>query len=468
MKTFYQLGKKYQNKKKFISNEKESLNYKEFFSLCERVKTLLKPLQPGDVLCFYNKSQAKFLSFLMACLDKGIHFLPAYENLNILEYESLKKKIKPHYELSDSLKLVPCYPSSTKLDLPAGVIFQTSGSLGVSKFIYQSQKNLINNALRAQKYQEINTNSKAFVPIALSHIGGLNMQTLATFMSQGEVCFSNKAGFSKLKFFFDKNLTHAVLVPSHLRWIIQHPQWEKQSFSSPVTILTGSCPVSYDFFQKISNKENLRLLGVYGMTEIGPFTSIVEADCLSNIRQDLFPIGKECFGFSFKLSHKNEILIKGPSMGKYIERGNNKKGWKIVDCGNPWVHSGDKGVKDKDFFYYQGRIKREINLGGFKINPEKIEEILKQHPKVKNCFVYAEKDPIWHEIPVAKIVSKSISVAELKTFLKNHVGSLNIPRKWILVEGLKTSSIDKILISNEKTQLKHPTTVLPKLRKMLK
>ena len=441
METFYRLAENRQSRKPFISCEEGSLDYKDFFSLCKRAYKALNGLSPGEILLFCNKAPEKLLSFLMAALKREAHFLLAYENLSEWEYEHLKRKIRPHYEISKEGKLKSLYCSAARLNLPAGVIFQTSGSKGPSSFVYHSEKNLLENAERAGKYQEITEDSKAFVPITLSHTGGINMQTLAVFISGGEVYFSSGKGFLRLKKFFKENFTHAVLVPPHLRYILNSPQWKEMgAFQTQTLILTGSCPVSHEFYKMVGEK-NGRLLGVYGMTEIGPFVSVMEKEFLNNY-EDLFPIGKSHPDFEMKLSKKKEILIKGPSTGKYIER--TKTGWKVLNCGDPWVHSGDKGVKKGDIFYYRGRLKREINLGGFKINPEKIEEILKQHPKVSNCLVYAETDPLRHEIPVVKIVSNAVSVSELKSFLVKRVGHLNIPRKWLFTDHLNQTSIGKV------------------------
>ena len=93
--TFYQLAKEYRSKKPFISNKEETFNYKDFFLLCQKAKTALKPLQPGELLLCRIRSPVQFLSFLMASLDKGIHFFPAYEHLSQWEYEFLKKQRRP-------------------------------------------------------------------------------------------------------------------------------------------------------------------------------------------------------------------------------------------------------------------------------------------------------------------------------------------------------------------------------------
>lgn len=442
MDTLYQLAKERQNSKLFISYTNEKISYTDFFNLCQKAKKCLEPLSPGDILISHSDLSIKLLPLLIACLDKKAHFLPLYEYSNPWERAHVRKYIQPHWEFTNERGLSPLYPESAKLHFPPGVIFQTSGSSGSPRFVYQSQEGLIENARRAQEYQNMNTNSKALVPLTLSHTGGLNMQTLPIFMAQGELYWINGRDRSQFQKFFDKKLTHALLVPYHLHSVMHSPQWRETDFSWKMTVLTGSCPIPNEFYKTAKN-QNLRLIGVYGLTEIGPFVSVVDGNPQEN-KDNLFPIGQGLPDFEFKLSPKTEeILIKGPCMGKYIHR-ENQGVWVATDCGNPWVCSGDKGKKQDNFLYYQGRINREINFGGFKVNPEEVEEILKQHPKVKDCLVYGKNDSRWNEIPSIKIISEEASIKELKKFLKTHLTSLKVPRYWEFVNQLEYTSIGKI------------------------
>ena len=56
--------------------------------------------------------------------------------------------------------------------------------------------------------------------------------------------------------------------------------------------------------------------------------------------------------------------------------------------------------------YIDGRIKRIITRRGFKIYPAYVEELIMEHPYIKECAVVGIKDPEELNIPVANIVLK--------------------------------------------------------------
>ena len=75
------------------------------------------------------------------------------------------------------------------------------------------------------------------------------------------------------------------------------------------------------------------------------------------------------------------------------------------DEGRRWYCTGDLGHIDEDgLIYIDGRIKRIITRRGFKVYPLYIEELILQHPAVKNCAVVGVPDEIELNIPVANIV----------------------------------------------------------------
>ncbi|MGM7693077.1 hypothetical protein ACS65S_13660 [Staphylococcus saprophyticus] len=76
----------------------------------------------------------------------------------------------------------------------------------------------------------------------------------------------------------------------------------------------------------------------------------------------------------------NEILIKGKNVfSKYYSQNNENF---------EWFYTGDIGYIDNDgFLYIQGRIKEQINIDGYKVNPSSIEKILDKHENVKDCAI---------------------------------------------------------------------------------
>ena len=73
-----------------------------------------------------------------------------------------------------------------------------------------------------------------------------------------------------------------------------------------------------------------------------------------------------------------------------------------------WLHSGDIGKLDEDgYLYIVDRIKDMIKYKGYNVFARNLEEILYQHPKIKEAAVIGIPDPAVTEYPRAYVVLRS-------------------------------------------------------------
>ena len=92
-----------------------------------------------------------------------------------------------------------------------------------------------------------------------------------------------------------------------------------------------------------------------------------------------------------------------------------------------WLHSGDLGYIDDDgFLYLVDRQKDMIISGGVNVYPRDIEEIVVQHPAVREGAVFGVPDEKWGETPLAAVIlhqPDSVSPEELKNWINERVGA---------------------------------------------
>ena len=76
-----------------------------------------------------------------------------------------------------------------------------------------------------------------------------------------------------------------------------------------------------------------------------------------------------------------------------------------------FVDTGDMLELRGDRYYFVGRRDGVINVGGLKVHPEEVEEVINRHPEVRMSLVRTRKNPITGALVVADVVLKAEQVA---------------------------------------------------------
>jgi fatty-acyl-CoA synthase len=113
-----------------------------------------------------------------------------------------------------------------------------------------------------------------------------------------------------------------------------------------------------------------------------------------------------------------------------------------------WFHTGDLGVFDESgYLRIVGRKKELIIRGGANIHPREIEEVLYQHPKVRDAAVVGVPDDRLGERVCACIVPKSgesLSFGEMIDFLKPKIATYKLPEFLEILSDLPRTPTGKI------------------------
>jgi long-chain acyl-CoA synthetase len=118
-----------------------------------------------------------------------------------------------------------------------------------------------------------------------------------------------------------------------------------------------------------------------------------------------------------------------------------------------WLRTGDLGRRDVDGYYYlQARSSDIINVGGRKVAPQEIEEVLATHPAIAEAACVGVPDPqgFSGEMVSAFLVAKPTchnlpGFPELAKLLRQTLEPYKIPRKFTWIETVPKSSSGKVL-----------------------
>ncbi len=189
----------------------------------------------------------------------------------------------------------------------------------------------------------------------------------------------------------------------------------------------------------------------YGLTECSPFASYNH-----DFRHKFGSIGTPIENVDMKIADADGNELPAGEMGEIIIRGPNvmQGYWRKPDATaaaiqNGWLRSGDIGTTDEEgYFFITDRVKDMINVAGFNVYPNEVEQVIYKHPAVQEVAVYGVSDAVKGEAVHAAVVLKKNmdpTAEEIIGFCRDNMAVYRIPRKVEFVKELPKSPTGKIL-----------------------
>jgi oxalate---CoA ligase len=341
---------------------------------------------------------------------------------------------------------------SVPLELPEPVavalVLHTSGTTSRPKMIRLTHANLCASAANIGSTLQLGQQDRCLNVMPLFHIHGLVGALLASLNSGGSVVCTQ--GFSPVQFFrwldeFRPTWYTAVptmhqevlarvdanrdtIARSHLRFI------RSSSAKLPVEVMTG-----------IERAFGVPLVEAYGMTEASH--QIASNPLPPHPRKPNsvgLPTGCEV-AILDAAAHGDpgEIGIRGPNVATALP-------YDISTAVGEasWFRTGDLGYFDQDgYLFISGRLKEIINRGGEKIAPAEIDNVLREHPAVRQAVACAVPDQRLGEDVIAVVVLRPgdiVTERELREFASMRLAPFKVPRRIMFVDDIPKGPTGKL------------------------
>jgi len=232
---------------------------------------------------------------------------------------------------------------------------------------------------------------------------------------------------SYLKTIEREKVTHVMVVPSQIVALLDSPDFSPDRLQSLEMILSLGAPLHRKHKDTLNRLLPGRFYELYGLTEgfvtvLDKYHYEAKPDSVG-VPPPLFEMriindkGEEaCPGEVGEICGKGPILMPG-----YYKRPD-LTAEALVDG---WLHSGDLGYVDEDgFLYLVDRKKDMIISGGVNVYPRDIEEIVVQHPAVREAAVFGVPHDKWGETPMAAVTLHepgAVAQEELSAWINDHV-----------------------------------------------
>ena len=411
------------------------------------------------------KNLVQQMKFEAVITTSGLEFLPPDEPVPKILQEEKRIRLPETHDFMDLLKKYEgkVFEPVKISQQQAAYLTYTSGTTGPPKGAMNTHENIAFNAKVYATFLQLGIRDVILAVAPLFHVTG----------QVAHLASAAYAGIPLILFYrFDPEV--ALQLIEHWKAtmtlgsitvfisLMNHPDIKRRDFSSMTKVYTGGAPVPVAVVESFEKSVGPYIHNAYGLTETSspshftPLGSRAPTDpetgalsigvpvcnCISKI-MDL-PTGDR----ELPPGEVGEIVVKGPMV---VPGYWNKVEETAHAIRNGWLYTGDVGKMDEEgWFYVIDRKKDLINVSGFKVWPRDVEDVLYQHPAVKEAAVIGIPDSYRGETVKAFVALKEdfmdrVTPEELIEFCKNRMAAYKYPRSVEITPEIPKTTTGKFL-----------------------
>ena len=347
-------------------------------------------------------------------------------------------------------------PVDVALDDTA-VLLYTGGTTGVPKGAELSHRNIVVNAVQTRVWfnaQEGQETVLAALPLSHSY-GMTTAMNFPIIAGATMLLIPNPRDIKDvLQNIHRFRPTAYPGVPTMYVAINNYPELGKYRLDSIKACISGGAPLPVEVQKRFQEITGAKLVEGYGLSETSPVTHanpIYGENRIGTIGlpwpdTDARIFDVETGTREMRVGETGELAIRGPQVMKGYW---NRPDETALVLRNGWLYTGDIARMDANgYFQIVDRKKDMIIAGGFNIYPRDIEEVLYEHPKIKEAVAVGLPDPHRGETVKAYVVLKpgeTATAEEIIEYCRGKMARFKVPTAVEFRAELPKTMVGKIL-----------------------
>ena len=346
------------------------------------------------------------------------------------------------------------------------VVLFTSGTTSAPKAVELTHNNLTSYVTGTVEFDSADPGDAALICVPPYHIAGVGAALSNLYAGRKMVYLTNFDAREWVRLVGAEGVTSATVVPTMLDRIVTvlDAQQEGTAVALPSlrTLAYGGSKVALPLVRKaLSLLPDVGFVNAYGLTETSSTIAVLTPDdhrvaldaADEAVTRRLGSVGQPVPSIEVQIRADDGTVLGPNETGELFVRGEQVSG-KYTGIGSVldaegWFPTKDVAFLDEDgYLFIGGRSDDTIIRGGENIAPAEIEDVLVEHPHVRDCAVVGAEDPEWGQIIVAVVVPAPTATPdpeELRAFVRGQLRGSRTPDRVVFRAELPTNATGKVL-----------------------
>jgi acyl-CoA synthetase (AMP-forming)/AMP-acid ligase II len=341
------------------------------------------------------------------------------------------------------------------------VVLFTSGTTSKPKAVELTHNNLTSYITGSVEFDSAEPGDAALICVPPYHIAGVSAALSNLYAGRKMVYLPQFDAREWVRLVRDEGVSSATVVPTMLDRIITVLESEPTPLGSLRTLAYGGSKVALPLVRKaLDLLPDVGFVNAYGLTETSSTIAVLTPDdhraalgsADAAVARRLGSVGQVVPSIEVQIRAEDGAVLGAGETGELFVRGEQVSG-RYTGIGSVlddegWFPTRDVAMLDDEgYLFIGGRSDDTIIRGGENIAPAEIEDVLVEHPSVRDCAVVGVEDPEWGQIIVAVVVPSGAerSPDELREFVRGQLRGSRTPDRVVFRDELPTNATGKVL-----------------------